>query len=258
MLAWRLVIETENDDPAAALAGDLLLLSEAARGELPPTARIWRSSPCLVVPARQLSQPEALATTTAMTATGWPVVARHSGGSPVPLDPGMINLSLVFTVAASDAWRIDDGFRLLIDLLAATFTELGLLTQCGEIEGAFCPGRYDLAIRGRKVAGTAQQWRGGRNAAGEPILAVLAHACLLVAPDVAGGLQALGRWSAGLGIPSEVSPDRLITVQDATARLLPPHLTIARVITVLARQIMARSPLLPGHIAGRQTMATTA
>jgi lipoate-protein ligase A len=257
MFAWRLKIEAESDDPAVALAGDQLLLTQAAQGHLPPTARIWRSRSCLVVPARQMQQPAAVRATAEMAAAGWPVVTRHSGGSPVPLDPGMVNLSLVFTIETGDTWRIEDGFRLLVDLLAASFAELGLTTQCGEISEAFCPGRYDLAIGGRKIAGTAQQWRGGRGEAGNPIQAVLAHACLLVAPDVAAGLRALGQWSDRLGIPSQVSPDHLTTVHEALAfRLDSPSITINRVITALARQITVRSPALPGHTSARHATAT--
>lgn len=257
MFAWRLKIEAEDDDPTAALAGDMHLLTEAAAGRLLPTARIWRSRSCLVVPARQMHLPATVCAAEALAATGWPVIPRHSGGSPVPLDPGMVNLSLVFTIEAGDTWRIEDGFRLLTDLLTATFAELGLLAQCGEIHGAFCPGRYDLAIDGRKIAGTAQQWRGGRNAIGKPIQAVLAHACLLVAPDVAAGLKTLGQWSDRLGIPSQVSPDCLTTVHDALGfRLDSPSITIGRVISALARQITARSPALPGHTSTRHATAT--
>jgi len=256
MFAWQLRIDAENDDPAAALAGDQLLLTRAIQGRLPPTARIWRSPSCLVVPARQMHLPVAVRAAEAMVATGWPVIPRHSGGSPVPLDPGMVNLSLVFTIEAGDTWRIEDGFRLLTDLLTATFAELGLLAQCGEIHGAFCPGRYDLAIDGRKIAGTAQQWRGGRNAIGKPIQAVLTHACLLAAPDVAAGLQALGQWSGWLGIPSQVSADRLTTVHDALGfGLDSPSITIGRVITALARQITAHSPALPSHTSTQHATA---
>jgi lipoate-protein ligase A len=241
MFAWRLQIDAEND-PAAALAGDALLLTQAARGQLPPTARIWRSRPCLVVPARQMQQPSAADAAAASAATGWPVVVRHSGGAPVPLDPGMVNLSLVFTIDAGDTWRIDDGFRLLTDTLIATFADLGLAAQCGEVAGAFCPGRYDLAVGGRKIAGTAQQWRGGRDADGNPIRAVLAHACLLAAPDLATGLAALGRWSERLGTQPQVSADRLTSVHNAAAtREVSPSFTTDRLIAALARQVAARS-----------------
>lgn len=112
---------------------------------------------------------------------------RATGGAPVPQFPGMLNLALAYRLDADRSWSLDDGYRHLAGILIAALGRLGLTAAIGEIADAFCPGRYDLSLGGRKIAGLAQRRR--RSADGGQ--AVLAHACLLVEGDLVAPFAAL-------------------------------------------------------------------
>ena len=133
-------------------------------------AHLWRGEPGLVVPRSCTTLP------------GWPAAAqahrvrvRASGGGVVPQGPGLLNLSLV--------WRADTGatagapsgteviYRALCEGLASALARLGVVAAPQAVRGSFCDGRFNLAVAGRKLVGTAQSWR---RVAGAPV--VLAHA----------------------------------------------------------------------------------
>jgi len=175
--------------PESALAGDIALLEQVGAGA-PAAARLWRMTNALIVPSRISSLPgfaEACATS---TANDWPVLVRATGGAPVPQFPGMLNIALAYRVAADQPWSIDDAYRHLAQILTAALKPLGLDAVTGEIADAFCPGRYDLSLAGRKIAGLAQR----RKRAGNGGQAILAHACALVAGDPAGPFGALAAF----------------------------------------------------------------
>lgn len=175
--------------PEPALAGDTTLLEEVAAGA-PALARLWRMTHALIVPARVSSLPgftEACATS---AANNWPVLVRATGGAPVPQFPGMLNIALAYRMGEGTPWSIDDAYRHLAAVLTDALKPLGLDAVTGEIADAFCPGRYDLSLGGRKIAGLAQR----RKRAATGGQAILAHACLLVTGDLAGPFGALAAF----------------------------------------------------------------
>lgn len=252
--SWHLRIETSPLDPIAALAGEDALI-EAVATDVPATAsvapddlsttpraiaRLWRSRRCLVVPARQRADPAFAAAAADLARSGWPVVTRASGGSPVPLDPGVINLSLAFPIARerSPSWQIDDGFRLLTDTLIRAVAEFGLTVTCGQVAEAFCGGRFDLAIDGRKIAGTAQHWHAGHDAAGKKQQIVLAHAALLAAADLPAGIAAVNQWQSHFADRAICRLDRVTTLQRAFfPHVMPRERLIARLLAAILRSL---------------------
>jgi lipoate-protein ligase A len=181
---WQFETISDGD-----IDGDARLLDQLSIGT-PALARLWRTTPCLAVPARVASLPGFTAAAEAAEARGWPVHIRATGGAPVPQFPGMLNLALAYRLDAERSWSLDDGYRHLAGVLTAALGELGLAAEIGEIADAFCPGRYDLSLGGRKIAGLAQRRR--RTADGGQ--AVLAHACLLVEGDLTAPFAALAEF----------------------------------------------------------------
>jgi lipoate-protein ligase A len=153
----------------------------------PALAHLWQTTPCLAVPSRIASLPGFAEAAAAAEARGWPVHVRATGGAPVPQFSGMLNLALAYRLDGDRPWSLDDGYRHLAGVLIAALRKLNLTAEIGEIADAFCPGRYDLSLGGRKIAGLAQRRR--RTADGGQ--AVLAHACLLVEGDLAAPFTAL-------------------------------------------------------------------
>jgi octanoyl-[GcvH]:protein N-octanoyltransferase len=139
------------------------------------------------VPSRIAALPGFAEAATRSAAQGWPVIVRATGGAPVPQFPGMLNVALAYHLPAERPWSLDDGYRHLAHVLTGALARLDLSAKIGEIADAFCPGRYDLSLGGRKIAGLAQR----RRRAVDGGQAILAHACLLVEGDFTGPFSAL-------------------------------------------------------------------
>lgn len=101
----------------------------------------------------------------ALHAGGIDAVVRHSGGAAVPLDAGVINVSLILPIMES-THRQDfrQDFQAMVSLIQRAVAEACRAAgveqaevAAGEIEGAFCPGDYDLSVGGRKFCGIAQR-----------------------------------------------------------------------------------------------------
>ena len=155
-----------------AIAHEAMWMREcAAQGQ--PIAHLWQAPRGWVVPATYTHLP------------GWSGVTvdgelqvRASGGGLVPQGPGIWNLSLIWPAGPAGAADSTAVYHALCDRLAAAFETLGLEASAGAVEGSFCDGRFNLAIAGQKVVGTAQAWR---RLAGQTV--GLAHAVIVVDAD---------------------------------------------------------------------------
>ncbi|WP_428423719.1 lipoyl protein ligase domain-containing protein [Methylibium sp.] len=154
------------------------LLRRAADGVA--VAHVWEATPGFMVPASYRRFERFEAACESFTDQGLPVQVRCSGGGLVPQGPGMVNLSLAWRTHASMGAAAEAVYVALCRLLQASTATFGIVAAPQAVSGSFCDGRYNLAVNGRKVAGTAQYWR--RASASEQI--VLAHACLLVDADL--------------------------------------------------------------------------
>ncbi|KUE87853.1 hypothetical protein ASL20_16710 [Cupriavidus necator] len=180
------------------LQDELALLDLAAQGR--QVAQLWEAPLSLVVPRTYLRH-AALETARADFAQqGCPVFLRMSGGGLVPQGPGILNLSLAYTVEQPPGARSDAVYLHLCEVIGDALQSLGVDTHWQAVAGSFCDGRYNLAWgppeAARKIAGTAQYWRRApaamQTADGQRHL-VLAHAVLLVS---AGPVQINARANA--------------------------------------------------------------
>lgn len=200
-------------------------------------AHLWQGVEGFIVPR------------SATRAPGWDracadanVQVRASGGGVVPQGPGLWNLSLLWASGDTGPEVADEVYRALCGELAAALGRLGVRAAPQAVPGSFCDGRYNLAVGGRKIAGTAQAWR---RIHGRPV--ALAHAVLVIDADPdaltarANRLEALlGRearyradaltsvtraWSEvhGVAAPPELGDRALAMLAEQFARVLPPH-----------------------------------
>lgn len=204
----RLPVPGAQDGPALEQA----LLERAAAGGA--VAALWECRPALVVPAtyRRFERFEALSARFA--AQGWPVSVRRSGGGLVPQGPGMLNLSLAWRTPERMADAMEPVYAGLCGLLQDAFAAFRLQAQPQAVEGSFCDGRYNLALGGRKVVGTAQCWKrvDARHHA------VLAHACVLVETALPRLLERANAFEAQLGNDRQYRADALANLVPATGR----------------------------------------
>ena len=201
-----------HSSPAEAIALDDAIGVSVASGISPPTLRIWVNNRALVLPAWRLC---GSAAGTVMDGFGqtWPICGRSSGGAAVAHGPGTLNMSLVLPMRGRSQPSIDASYRLWIGLLSAALSDqFGIAVNAAEVEGAFCSGRYDASVDGRKLAGVSQARRKGT---------VLVHGTILVEVDRARYLQVIEAGERWLGIasaPRSYDAERMVSLHELVRR----------------------------------------
>lgn len=197
---WSLRRQSPGTSAAADIEAELALLEAALAEPAQPILRLWRTHRCLVVTPLLAHKPHFQAAADASAARGWPVVVRRTGGGPVPQGPETLSISLTAAHPRETAPGIDAVFQSFAARLCDALRACGLAPEVGEIAGSCCPGRYDIAIGGRKIIGIAQRRRQGRH--GDTLLtATLVHAMLWLEGDLAAGIDALERFLDEAGAP---------------------------------------------------------
>ncbi|WP_238650867.1 lipoate--protein ligase family protein [Paenibacillus piscarius] len=170
-LPEELVVFTHlgGEDGESARAGDMLipfafeevLCRDVGAGRVPPALHLWRHPGGVALGLRDSRLPYAAAAMQELEQEGLRTAVRHSGGAAVPLDEGVVNVSLLLPKPAG---KLDfhDDFRLLASLIAeaaasAGYPQAAALIRAEEIAGSYCPGDFDLSIGGRKFCGIAQR-----------------------------------------------------------------------------------------------------
>lgn len=118
---------------------------------------LWRAPRALLVCRGDTRLPGFSTATDHLHAEGWPVLLRRSGGSACPVAEGTLQIAIA--QATKPGFAMERGYGELADLICAALRSYGLSADIGAVPDAFCPGRYDIAIGGRKVAGLSQHWR---------------------------------------------------------------------------------------------------
>lgn len=191
----------------AAVDGDDLCAAQCTP-ERPRRSRVWRGrGQCLVAPANEARRPGFAAAEAASAARDWPIVRRRSGGLTVPNGQGVLNLAI-----AELAGRPEDPaavYRRLGGMIAGVLERHGVSSSLGPVPGAFCDGRYNVVVGGRKLAGTAQRWE--RRADGSGTV-MLAHALILADLHVQAAVEAVNDYYERLGRPSGFTASAVVTL----------------------------------------------
>ncbi len=164
----------------AGLEAERRLLDSVHAGALDCALLFWRPLDAALVMPRRFSRLDGFASAdVACAEQGWPVALRDTGGEPVPQSPAVLNVALVYALPRGDdeRQRIETAYRRLCEPLRAWLRGLGLDPGLGEVEGAFCDGRYNVTLDRRKLVGTAQRWR---RRPSDGCHVCLAHAALLL------------------------------------------------------------------------------
>ncbi|MCZ8514670.1 lipoate--protein ligase family protein [Paenibacillus filicis] len=123
----------------------------------PPIVHLWRHPRALVMGLRDSRLPGAAAAKRWLEEQGYAVGVRNSGGAAVPLDFGVVNVTLMLPIRRGPGIGFRDDFERMYLFISEALKETGMAVDKGEIQGAFCPGDFDLSIGGRKFCGIAQR-----------------------------------------------------------------------------------------------------
>lgn len=179
----------------AGLQAEQDLLAAVCKGEKQHGLLFWQPTDRALVMPRRMSRLEGFeAACTELAVAGWPVLLRETGGEPVPQSAATINIALVYVAPRSegDHGRIEKAYERLCLPLCEVLREWGGLASVGEIEGAFCDGRYNVNLNGRKLVGSAQRWRQGLGGK-RPV--VLVHGALLLDNERESMVAAVNRFN---------------------------------------------------------------
>lgn len=222
-MRFRLVSEPAGEaDPIAA---DLDLLRQADV----PSARLWQAPTSLVVPRSYRKYPRLDTVAVQFAANGCPVYERPSGGGLVPQGPGILNLSLAYALPGTPGLWMECVYVHLCRLMQHALESLGVETHWQAVAGSFCDGRFNLACGSgayvRKIAGTAQYWRAlPRHQAGFASHTVLAHAVLLVAPDLDAIHTRANAFEQAIGSNRRYDPGKTVSVAQMLGAQAPAGL----------------------------------
>lgn len=154
-LIWDRTSHTGHEDVLIPFALDELLCRQVGEGGR-PIVHLWRHPRALVMGLRDSRLPHAVEAKQWLESLGYSVAVRNSGGAAVPLDTGVVNVSLVMPKRQGQIdYRHD--FETMYSLIKETLQVLSPDVEKGEIQGSYCPGDYDLSIGGRKFCGIAQR-----------------------------------------------------------------------------------------------------
>lgn len=145
-----------SNDPYLAFAMDEWLCRQAAQSGI-SICHIWRHRNAFILGQQDARLPYAKQAVEWLHSLGWLPIVRNSGGAAVPLDAGVVNLSLIFPLQQNEPASFHSDFEKMVELIAAALAHTGATVQKGEIAGAYCPGDYDLSIDGLKFCGIAQR-----------------------------------------------------------------------------------------------------
>ena len=179
---------------------------------------IWRTKKSIIVPRGMPARAGFAEAVAAMTARGFPVYERDTGGDLTPQSPGMVNLSMVFRLDGASPNIKDAYLRLVQPVSEFLRGRYDLAADVCAVPGAFCDGAYNIAYQGKKLAGTAQRWRliGGEGTSRQA--AVLGHVALMADVDLKPAIDALNEFYTVSGIDRHIELEKHITLAEISGR----------------------------------------
>ena len=223
----------------AGLKAEQDLLASVCAGELEAGVLFWQPTDRALVMPRRLSRlPGFEQASVELAASGWPILLRETGGEPVPQSASTINIALVYAPLRSegDHGRIETAYRRLCEPICDLLTHLGGAASLGEVEGAFCDGRFNVNLNARKLVGTAQRWRqsqGGQRPVG------LVHGALLVDNERESMVAAVNRFNQLCDLEQRCLADSHIALHEA----FPAPDAISRLDTLYRKMLASFLPV---------------
>lgn len=216
------------------------LLEEVCAGESDKLALAWQPSDrALVMPrrhARLAGFPDAR---DRLEEAGWPIQFRGTGGTPVPQSPGVVNLALAVRCrVGGSAAHLEWGYHRLGDPWCDWLAELGVASvDLGPAPGAYCDGRFNVRVNGRKLVGTAQRWRRVR---GCRDMALLVHGAMQVEGNPAELVAVVNDFQAVIDDPQRFQAASHIALRDVL-----PDLDLEGAIPGLLKRLVTSQDAAP-------------
>lgn len=152
---WAPPLENMPEDIMYQIAWEEMMCRRVGEGEA-PIMHIWRHPYALTIGMRDRRLPRAPQAMEKLRREGCSVAVRISGGAAVPLDEGVVNVSIILPNPDRKI-ALHEDFGRMVSLISGAASPWTNESRAGEIAGAFCPGDYDVSVNGRKFCGIAQR-----------------------------------------------------------------------------------------------------
>jgi len=212
MEKWYLLKNMDSLGPAVNMAVEEVVAREVGNGGFLPTLRIWRNKQeCLIL--GKFNQ-----TNLDLSHPIWEIIQRRkiklvrrfSGGEVIFQNGGCLNFSI--TVPSSHKFalnKIDKIFRILSSGMVRALNTVGVPAQHGKVDAVFCPGPYDIVVRGRKLAGVSLAKRSKFT---------LVHGTLLVNVDLDEYIKTMEKFYQGVGEDKKLRRDKVTSLNKEMGR----------------------------------------
>ncbi len=195
------------------------LLERIQRAEGECGLLLWRPQEAALVMPQRMSRLAGFADAASeCQALGWPIALRDSGGEPVPQSPAVLNVALVYALPPreSELSRIENAYLRFCQPMLDWLADMGLEGRLGEVEGAFCDGRYNVTLEARKLVGTAQRWRRRRD---DGRHVVLAHAAVLMENQREPMVAVVNAFYQGCGLENRCRASSHIALEECAGQV---------------------------------------
>lgn len=151
----RLLTES-LEDAAKDTAVSTAILQRVAAGEIGPTLRLFVPQRTVAFGGQDRTRPGYTAAVRTAEDLGFAAIERLAGGRAAVFHEG--TLAFAWATADGDPKRgIEDRFTAVADLAVTALGGLGVAAAVGETPGEYCPGRFSVHARRRKVMGVGQR-----------------------------------------------------------------------------------------------------
>lgn len=145
------------DEPRSPFIWTEVLLQEINRQPNQVILHLWPLEKTVILGMLDKQVPDLEAGLASIRSAGYQPLVRNLGGLAVVADEGVLNFSLFLPNSAQDKLDIKGAYRLMQTLVQEILADQGVTVEAYEIAGSYCPGNFDLSIRGKKFAGLAQR-----------------------------------------------------------------------------------------------------
>lgn len=174
------------------------------------TAWVGRGQDGIVVPRSYRGKAGFAKACATLLSDGLPVHVRLTGGGVVPQSAGVVNLQLAYPAVTAQPLQVaGQHYLMLCAFLQKLFAVFGIGTDYQTVDGSFCDGRFNLAHKGRKIAGTAQCWQ---RRAGVPDAYTVLSSAVILADNPHGLTERANLLETALSSGVRYLPDKTTAV----------------------------------------------
>jgi len=210
----------------AGLAAEQALLDSICAGERDAAVLAWQPNDrALVMPLRYQRSARFPAVCKALNQQRWPIIFRLTGGEPVPQSPQVINVAMVRRCRLGESGvDFEWAYLQMGSPWCAWLQAQGVAgADLGPVSAAYCDGRFNVRIQGRKLVGTAQRWRRVRHSSD---MAVLVHGAMQFDGDPSDLVTVVNDFQAGIDAPRHFQAERHIALREAIPDFQPQEISV--------------------------------